>query len=124
MAIGHAVERILMQGATYALTNQIYSGKLPQQTTYPAIEIDDFSDSEACKDGEGRETFFVTVMVWGDYKAEIDDIVDLVKSDLINYRNSIVNTNIKGVRFDGRQPWVWNKDIKKWLRPAEFQISI
>lgn len=122
--VGHAVERILIKGTTYGLTTEIYSGKIPQQATYPAIEIDDFSSSEACKDGEGREYYTVTLLIWGDYKADLDDIADACKMDLINFRSSVVNTDIKGVRFDGRQPWIWNKDIKKWLRPIEFQISI
>lgn len=121
--VGHIVERILAQGTVTALTTEIYSGKLPVQVTYPAIEIDEFSSSEACKDGEGAEFFTVTLMIWGDYKSDLDDIADACKIDLINYRNMMVHPEVKGIRFEGRQPWVWDKDIKKWLRPIDFQIS-
>ena len=123
MAVGYAIERILSAGATGALTTEIYDGELPQQTTYPAVQIDDFSESEACKQGEGAEFFTVTIMAHGARKNDLEAIIDAAKADLINYAGTIGETDIRGIKFQGRQPWFRDKDTRLWVRPADFLVS-
>lgn len=121
MAIGWHIETLLSAGSTSALTTEIYDGELPQQGTYPGVEISDFSDSEACKDGEGKETYTVTLIAWGDYKSDLDDIIDAAKVDLIGapkYANGVQ----LGIKFEGRQPWLRDEEKKKWGRPADFIV--
>lgn len=123
MAVGYAIERILVAGTTNALTPRIYDGELPQQTTYPAVQIEDFSESEACKSGEGAEFFTVTIMAHGPRKNALEAIIDAAKVDLINYAGTIGETDIRGIKFQGRQPWFKDKDTQLWVRPADFLVS-
>jgi len=122
MAVGYAVEQILTAGTTNSLCSEIYDGELPQQGEWPAIAIDDFSESEACKDGEAQEHFNVTITIYGDYKSDLEDIVKKVKSDLIGYRGKSGGVLINGVRYEGRLPWFKDKESQKWARPIEFKI--
>lgn len=124
MAVGYAIERILVAGTTAGLTSEIYDGELPQPATYPAIQISDFSESEGCKDGEGAEYFTVTVMAHGTTKNALEAIIDAAKVDLINYVGVIGETTIRGIKFNGRQPWFKDKDTRLWVRPADFLVSI
>jgi hypothetical protein len=124
MAVGYAIERILSAGTVSALTTQIYDGQLPQQATYPAVQIDDFSESEACKEGEGSEFFTVTIMAHGERKNALEAIIDAAKTDLINYVGDIGETTIKGIRFNGRGPWFKDKETQLWVRPADFLVSV
>lgn len=122
MAVGYAVERILTAGTTNALCSAVYDGELPQQVTYPAIAIDDFSESEECKDGEGQEYFTVTINIYGQYKSDLEAIVEKVKTDLIGYRGKSGGVLINGVKYEGRLPWFKDKETQIWARPIEFQI--
>lgn len=122
MAIGWHIESILSAGTAGAITSEIYDGVIPQQGTYPAIQIDDFSNSEDSKDHCGPEYYTVTVMIWGDYKKTCDDIADACKVDLVGSRKIVNGTYISGIKFTGRQPWIRDKETKKWGRPLEFQV--
>lgn len=121
MAVGWNIESLLTAGQTGALAS-VFDGELPQQGAYPAVEISDFSESEYCKDGEGAETFTVTVIAWGDYKSDLEDIIDAAKIDLIGAPKYINSSRIKGIRFEGRQPWLRDEEKRKWGRPADFQV--
>lgn len=124
MAVSGAVHSILSAGSAAGITTQIYDGELPQQVTYPAVVIDDFSDSEACKDGAGPEMYTVTISAFGDTKKLCDSIIDAAKTDLIGTATDVYGHDISGIRFIGRQPWLKDKDTRKWQRPADFEVFV
>lgn len=125
MAISGVIQGILAAGTTNGITSRIYDGELPQQVTYPAVQIDDFSSSEACKSGAGPELYTVTVMAYGDTKKICDSIVDAAQVDLIGSKLHTQGLRrITGIKFIGRQGWFKDKDTRMWARPADFQVFV
>lgn len=124
MAVGGVIESILSAGTTAGITTEIYDGELPQQVSYPAVMIDDFSDSEACKDGPGPEIYTVTVSVYADTKKLCDAIITAAKTDLVGTAITANGHDISGIKFIGRQPWLKDKETRKWQRPADFEVFV
>lgn len=124
MAVGYAIQTILSAGTTAELVSEICNGKLFQQGKYPAIQIDDFSTSIACKDGEGAEEFTVTVIIWANQKYLCDQIANAVKIDLINKSLSLPEVMVRNILFVGRGPWIRDEEKQLWSRPIEFSVMI
>lgn len=125
MAISGVIQTVLAAGSTNSITSRIFDGELPNQVTYPAAQIDDFSSSEACKGGVGPELYTVTVMAYGDTKKICESIIDAAISDLVGSRLYTDGLRrITGIRFIGRQGWFKDKDTRKWARPADFQVFV
>lgn len=122
MAIGWSIQDILSTGTVAGITTNIYYGKLPQQGDEKGLAIDDFSTGEPCKDGEAGEDYTVTLIAWGVTRADCESIVDAAKVDLIQYKNTVQGLSIIDIRFNGRGPWLFDKDTRKHGRPADFRV--
>lgn len=124
MAVEWSIQHILKQGSTRIETDNIVVGELGQQGSYPGVQIDSFSTSESGKCGEVAEEYTVTVIAWADRRYTCEQIIKAAKTDLIK-KDALVNgSDINGIQYEGRGPWLRDKEKRLWGRPADFRVRV
>lgn len=125
MAVEWSIVEILMQSDVAQYTSdRISSGNLRQQGTYPAVQVDSFSDSINGKCGEVAEEFTVTVIAWADRRYTCEQIINAAKTALIQKDALVTGSDINGIEFESRGPWLRDDEKRYWGRPADFRVRV
>lgn len=105
---------------------RIFSGALPLQASYPAVQIENFGEPEDCKDGLAKLFFTMTVIVWGENLPEVADISNEVIKDLVGKRGTYGGYKISGIRLGSIGPIIpreWKEDRRIYGRPLDFEVG-
>lgn len=124
MTGGEIAIKILRSGdPSYFTEDRIWYGQLDTQTSYPAIEVSDFSvpvDSKDCT----LFSWTVTCLVYAEKQWQISDIIDKCIEALNKKQVTYGKDDLRACKFTEIGPQIYDEEKNMWVRSVDFDLLI